>query len=99
MLIKKLNVIIDLVLLEGLDLLQRRCSLEEWMTKLLSDIDLSRSFSLAAFLELEAAARSCMYLQLEFITKSFGALQRLIFFFSVLHLTMGICLTKNICSY
>ncbi|KAK4787333.1 hypothetical protein SAY86_011166 [Trapa natans] len=37
---------------------ERRCSLEEWMTKLLSDIDLSRSFSLAAFLELEAAARS-----------------------------------------
>lgn len=29
------------------------------MTKLLSDIDLSRSVSVASFLELEAAARSC----------------------------------------
>lgn len=39
--------------------LQRRHSLEEWMQKLLSDIDLSRSAPVAAFLELEAAARSC----------------------------------------
>lgn len=30
------------------------------MTKLLSDLDLSRSFAVASFLELEAAARSCM---------------------------------------
>ncbi|EEF46943.1 PX domain-containing protein EREL1 isoform X1 [Ricinus communis] len=37
---------------------ERRCSLEEWMTKLLSDIDLSRSMAVASFLELEAAARS-----------------------------------------
>ncbi|XP_031403109.1 PX domain-containing protein EREL1-like isoform X1 [Punica granatum] len=37
---------------------ERRSSLEEWMTKLFSDIDISRSFSVAAFLELEAAARS-----------------------------------------
>lgn len=37
---------------------ERRCSLEEWMTKLLSDIDVSRSFVVASFLELEAAARS-----------------------------------------
>ncbi|GFZ16705.1 myosin heavy chain-related protein [Actinidia rufa] len=37
---------------------RRRCSLEEWMTKLLSDIDLSRSVAMASFLELEAAARS-----------------------------------------
>ncbi|KAG8656852.1 hypothetical protein MANES_03G013500v8 [Manihot esculenta] len=37
---------------------ERRCSLEEWMTKLLSDIDLSRSVAVASFLELEAAARS-----------------------------------------
>ncbi|XP_052488348.1 PX domain-containing protein EREL1 isoform X1 [Gossypium raimondii] len=37
---------------------ERRCSLEEWMTKLLSDIDMSRSVSVASFLELEAAARS-----------------------------------------
>ncbi|KAL8496963.1 hypothetical protein ACS0TY_020590 [Phlomoides rotata] len=36
----------------------RRNSLEEWMTKLLSDIDLSRSIVVASFLELEAAARS-----------------------------------------
>jgi hypothetical protein len=40
--------------------LQRRHALEEWMQKLLSDIDLSRSAPVAAFLELEAAARSCM---------------------------------------
>lgn len=39
---------------------QRRSSLEEWMTKLLSDIDVSRSVPVASFLELEAAARSCM---------------------------------------
>ncbi|XAR69391.1 hypothetical protein NMG60_11000944 [Bertholletia excelsa] len=37
---------------------ERRCSLEEWMTKLLSDINLSRSVPVASFLELEAAARS-----------------------------------------
>ncbi|GKU87292.1 hypothetical protein SLEP1_g1716 [Rubroshorea leprosula] len=37
---------------------ERRCSLEEWMAKLLSDIDLSRSVAVASFLELEAAARS-----------------------------------------
>ncbi|KAF4399785.1 PX domain-containing protein EREX [Cannabis sativa] len=37
---------------------QRRCSLEDWMEKLLSDIDLSRSFQIATFLELEAAVRS-----------------------------------------
>ena len=30
------------------------------MAKLLSDIDLSRSVTVATFLELEAAARSCM---------------------------------------
>ncbi|XP_062099356.1 PX domain-containing protein EREL1 isoform X2 [Humulus lupulus] len=37
---------------------ERRCSLEEWMTKLLSDLDISRSVIVASFLELEAAARS-----------------------------------------
>ncbi|XWS26208.1 hypothetical protein CRYUN_Cryun26dG0011600 [Craigia yunnanensis] len=37
---------------------ERRCSLEEWMAKLLSDIDLSRSVTVATFLELEAAVRS-----------------------------------------
>ncbi|CAI0444258.1 unnamed protein product [Linum tenue] len=37
---------------------ERRCSLEEWLTKLLSDIDLSRSIAAASFLELEVAARS-----------------------------------------
>jgi hypothetical protein len=30
------------------------------MTKLLSDIDLSRSVAVASYFELEAAARSCM---------------------------------------
>ncbi|KAF5739076.1 hypothetical protein HS088_TW12G00274 [Tripterygium wilfordii] len=40
---------------------ERRSSLEEWMQKLLSDIDISRSFSVAMFLELEAAARSSFY--------------------------------------
>lgn len=37
---------------------ERRCSLEEWMSKLLSDIDISRSMAVASFLELEAAARN-----------------------------------------
>lgn len=37
---------------------ERRCSLEEWITKLLSDIDISRSIIVASFLELESAARS-----------------------------------------
>ncbi|PNT75336.1 hypothetical protein BRADI_1g30410v3 [Brachypodium distachyon] len=37
---------------------ERRNTLEEWMQKLLSDIDVSRSTPVAAFLELEAAARS-----------------------------------------
>ncbi|CAN8273259.1 unnamed protein product [Cochlearia groenlandica] len=37
---------------------ERRCSLEEWITKLLSDIELARSVIVASFLELEAAARS-----------------------------------------
>ncbi|KAJ0076164.1 hypothetical protein Patl1_34566 [Pistacia atlantica] len=37
---------------------ERRCALEDWMEKLLSDIDISRSAPVATFLELEAAARS-----------------------------------------
>ncbi|XP_027355083.1 PX domain-containing protein EREL1 [Abrus precatorius] len=37
---------------------ERRCSLEEWITKLLSDIDISRCAAVASFLDLEAAARS-----------------------------------------
>ncbi|CAL5355292.1 unnamed protein product [Camellia sinensis] len=37
---------------------ERRSSLEEWMTRLLSDIDLSRSVAVASFLELEVAART-----------------------------------------
>ncbi|CAI9775500.1 unnamed protein product [Fraxinus pennsylvanica] len=37
---------------------ERRNSLEEWMARLLSDIDLSRSAAVASFLELEASARS-----------------------------------------
>ncbi|KAL9244691.1 hypothetical protein vseg_018443 [Gypsophila vaccaria] len=37
---------------------ERRSSLEQWMGKLLSDIDISRSAPVAIFLELEAAVRS-----------------------------------------
>ncbi|XP_022959560.1 PX domain-containing protein EREX-like isoform X2 [Cucurbita moschata] len=37
---------------------ERRSSLEEWMEKILSDIDVSRSVPVASFLELEAAVRS-----------------------------------------
>ncbi|CAN8269265.1 unnamed protein product [Cochlearia groenlandica] len=37
---------------------ERRCSLEDWMNSLLSDIDISRSALIATFLELEAAVRS-----------------------------------------
>ncbi|CAH9084137.1 unnamed protein product [Cuscuta epithymum] len=37
---------------------ERRSSLEEWMTKILSDIDISRCVFSASFLELEVAARS-----------------------------------------
>ncbi|KAG2729348.1 hypothetical protein I3760_01G246100 [Carya illinoinensis] len=40
---------------------ERRCFLEDWMEKLLSDIDVSRSAPVATFLELEAAARSSFY--------------------------------------
>ncbi|KAA0058745.1 filamin A-interacting protein 1-like isoform X5 [Cucumis melo var. makuwa] len=36
----------------------RKSSLEEWMEKMLSDIDVSRSVPVASFLELEAAVRS-----------------------------------------
>lgn len=42
-----------------MSIMQRRRALEEWMGKLLSDIDVSRSAPVAAFLELEAAVRSC----------------------------------------
>lgn len=42
-------------------LLQRQRLLENWMQKLLSDIAVSRSATAAIFLELEAAARSCMF--------------------------------------
>ncbi|KAL7605312.1 hypothetical protein Lser_V15G17696 [Lactuca serriola] len=38
-------------------LVNRMCALEGWMTKLLSDIDVSRTAHVAIFLELEAAAR------------------------------------------
>ncbi|XP_022991390.1 PX domain-containing protein EREX-like [Cucurbita maxima] len=37
---------------------ERKSSLEEWMEKMLSDIDVSRSVPVANFLELEAAVRS-----------------------------------------
>ncbi|KAF7136453.1 hypothetical protein RHSIM_Rhsim08G0212100 [Rhododendron simsii] len=40
---------------------ERRCSLEDWMQKILSDIDLSRSAPVAIFLELEEAARTSFY--------------------------------------
>lgn len=40
---------------------ERRCALEDWMEKQLSDIDLSRTAPVAIFLELEAAARSSFY--------------------------------------
>ncbi|KAG8372519.1 hypothetical protein BUALT_Bualt12G0074600 [Buddleja alternifolia] len=39
---------------------QRRCALEDWMGKILSDMDFSRSAPVACFLELEAAARSSL---------------------------------------
>ncbi|ERN00308.1 hypothetical protein AMTR_s00107p00113580 [Amborella trichopoda] len=38
---------------------ERRAALEEWLNKLLYDNELSRSVSMASFLELEAAAWSC----------------------------------------
>lgn len=44
---------------------ERRSSLEDWMEKLLSDIDISRSAPVGTFLELEAAARSSFYDQQE----------------------------------
>lgn len=44
---------------------ERRSSLEDWMEKLLSDIDISRSAQVGTFLELEAAARSSFYDQQE----------------------------------
>ncbi|GAA0143181.1 hypothetical protein LIER_03924 [Lithospermum erythrorhizon] len=40
---------------------ERRRSLEDWMGKLLSDIDISRCVAVASFLELEAAARSSFH--------------------------------------
>ncbi|KAL3343269.1 hypothetical protein AABB24_027029 [Solanum stoloniferum] len=39
----------------------KKCLLEDWMMKVLSDIELSRSASIGIFLELEAAARSSFY--------------------------------------
>ncbi|KAK4350230.1 hypothetical protein RND71_029543 [Anisodus tanguticus] len=48
-------------LLEELVSSQRRCLLEDWMMKVLSDIELSRSAPVGIFLELEAAARSSFY--------------------------------------
>lgn len=52
------NKIILMISLKWLAFLQRRCALEDWMEKLLSDIDLSRSVLVATFLELEASVRS-----------------------------------------
>lgn len=42
-------------------LAQRRHALEDWMARLLADIDISRSVPLASFLELEAAVRAGMF--------------------------------------
>ncbi|KAE9588008.1 putative Phox domain-containing protein [Lupinus albus] len=53
---KKILRIISHALLE-----ERRCLLADWMKKLLSDIDVSRSAPAAMFLELEAAARSAFH--------------------------------------
>lgn len=47
-----------IIMLKMVSLLQRRCALEDWMEKILSDIDLSRTASVANFLELEAAVVS-----------------------------------------
>ncbi|KAF5793157.1 putative Phox domain, PX domain superfamily protein [Helianthus annuus] len=45
---------------------ERRCALEVWMEKLLSDVNVSRTVFVAIFLELEAAARqSCSELNLD----------------------------------
>ncbi|KAK4252919.1 hypothetical protein QN277_011048 [Acacia crassicarpa] len=44
---------------------ERRCLLEDWIEKLLSDIDVSRSAPAAIFLELEAAARSAFHNSLQ----------------------------------
>ncbi|XP_073269792.1 PX domain-containing protein EREX isoform X1 [Primulina huaijiensis] len=53
-----------LLKIKGREILEeRRCSWEEWMTKVLSDIDISRSAPSACFLELEAAARSAHFPQ------------------------------------
>ncbi|KAK9066294.1 hypothetical protein SSX86_013615 [Deinandra increscens subsp. villosa] len=41
---------------------ERRCALEAWMEKLLSDVKVSRTALVAIFLELEAAARKCTVL-------------------------------------
>lgn len=49
-------------ILNWFKLLQRMCALEGWMTKLLSDIDVSRTAHVAIFLELEAAAREGIFL-------------------------------------
>lgn len=39
------------------------------MIKLLSDIDIARSVAVASFLELEAAARFCMYISTASVKK------------------------------
>ncbi|XP_015069746.1 PX domain-containing protein EREX isoform X2 [Solanum pennellii] len=52
----------ELLRMQSHELLEeRRCLLEDWMMKVLSDIELSRSASIGIFLELEAAARSSFY--------------------------------------
>ncbi|XP_055827818.1 PX domain-containing protein EREL2-like isoform X2 [Solanum dulcamara] len=52
----------ELLRMQSNELLEeRRCLLEDWMMKVLSDIELSRSAPIGIFLELEAAARSSFY--------------------------------------
>jgi hypothetical protein len=59
------------------------------MTKLLSDIDISRSVAVASFLELEAAARFCMYL-----STSSSVLKKM--FSVVLYVCLYVCRQNHI---
>ncbi|OIW09064.1 hypothetical protein TanjilG_16291 [Lupinus angustifolius] len=54
---------------------ERRCLLANWMEKLLSDIDVSRSAPAAIFLELEAAARSAFHDMNQHISDETSAFQ------------------------
>ncbi|KAE9585827.1 putative Phox domain-containing protein [Lupinus albus] len=54
---------------------ERRCLLANWIEKLLSDIDVSRSAPAAIFLELEAAARSAFHDMNQHISDETSAFQ------------------------